>query len=158
MVATLEDLVIDVPAIDRALLAGTLAPYVRLSETGALVPLAPGWATLSTERAVVVCLLAFRAAAALGLRADGAAAPAEITRATGLPGGSVRPALVRLLRARRIVRIPHAGRFPLYFVPLAALSVLRTWLGAPDSTVLDAIDLSAQDTPYGDHPAERQRV
>ncbi len=115
----LDELVIDTQELDRELAARLLAPYLRLDRrTGDVVPL-PSWDELPTEGRVLLYLLARRAMRALGLPVAGAAAtPVEIERATGIPGGSVRPALRRLLKARAVAKSDGAG----YIVPNYAMA------------------------------------
>lgn len=110
----LQDLLIDVSDFDREVVAAALYPFLRIDRsTGDLIPLSP-WERAPNDARVLLYLLARRALGALALApAGGGAAPAEIQRATGIPGGSVRPALQRLLRARVIVKQAEIG----YIVP-----------------------------------------
>src|SRR5688572_5722380 len=101
----LQDLLIDTDEFDREVVAAALYPYLRIDRaTGELIPLPP-WERAPNDARVLLYLLAQRARSALALGPAGrGAAPAAIQRATGIPGGSVRPALQRLLRARVIVK------------------------------------------------------
>jgi DNA-binding GntR family transcriptional regulator len=58
------------------------------------------------------------------------ASPLEIERATGIPGGSVRPALKRLLKARLVERDVAMGYIVPNYAMLRARAYVRQW--APD--------------------------
>jgi hypothetical protein len=62
--------------------------------------------------------------------ADEAASPLEIERATGIPGGSVRPALKRLLKARLVERGIGGGYVVPTYATVRARAYVRQW--APD--------------------------
>src|SRR5215213_4099765 len=107
--ATLEELVVDAREIDRELVATFLRPYLRIdSSSSGIIPM-PAWAEVPNEARVVLYLVARKAMRALGLLEEEAGSPLEIERATGIPGGSVRPALKRLLKARLVTREVGAG-------------------------------------------------
>lgn len=131
MATSLEDLVVDGRQVDRDLVASLLAPYLRIDgATCAILPQV-GWSVAPNEARVLLYLVARKAMCALDLPlAAEPASPLEIERATGIPGGSVRPALKRLLKARLIVRDLALG----YLVPnqamLRARAYIRQW--APD--------------------------
>src|SRR5689334_8745126 len=99
----LEELVVDAREIDRDLVASFLWPYLRIDgPTCGILPQA-GWTEVPNEARVLLYLVARKAMIALGLPLPGeAASPMEIERATGIPGGSVRPALKRLLKGRLV--------------------------------------------------------
>ncbi len=124
----LEDLVVDSRELDRELVATVLAPYLRIDRrSGEVIPLGL-WEETPTESRVLLYLLARRAMQALALPGgDAAATPVEIERATGIPGGSVRPALRRLLKSRAVARGDGAS----YIVPNYAMArvhqQLRPW-------------------------------
>lgn len=131
MVATLEDLVVDARQIDRELVATMLAPYLRIDGASCGILPQEGWAVAPNEARVLLYLVARKAMRALDLPLEAeAASPLEIERATGIPGGSVRPAVKRLLKARLIARDVVSG----YLVPnqamLRARAYIRQW--APD--------------------------
>ena len=121
----LEALLVDAGDLDRELVVTVLGPYLRIERTtGDVIPLAP-WDTVSTEQRVLLYLLARRAMLALGLPVPAAAAaPAEIERATGIAGGSVRPALKRLLKAHLVAKQGRIG----YIVPNYAMSRVREYI------------------------------
>jgi hypothetical protein len=128
--AVLEELVVDSRELDRELVATFLLPYLRIDRaTAGIIPMA-GWAEVPNEARVLLFLVARKAMRALGFRDLDGASPLEIERATGIPGGSVRPALKRLLKARLVERDIAAG----YIVPnhaiLRARGYVRQW--APD--------------------------
>lgn len=121
----LEDLVVDARELDRELIGTLLRPYLRIDRaSGEVIPL-PAWDDAPTEVRVLLYLLARRAMRALDLPIGrDAAAPVEIERATGIPGGSVRPALKRLLKARAVAKQDGIG----YIVPNYAMSRVREYL------------------------------
>lgn len=114
----LEDLLVDSRELNRELTATILLPYLRIDRaTGAVVP-QPGWAAVSNDARILLYLVARKAMRALGLRLpQEAATPVEIERATGIPGGSVRPALRRLLKSRLVERDIEGS----YLVPTYAM-------------------------------------
>lgn len=127
----LEDLVVDARELDRELVASFLWPYLRIDgPTRGIIPQA-GWADVPNEARVLLYLVARKAMRALALPlAEEAASPLEIERATGIPGGSVRPALKRLLKGRLIEReLAHGYVVPNYAM-LRARAYVRQW--APD--------------------------
>ncbi len=121
----LEDLVVDARELDRELVGALLAPYLRIDRaTCEVVPLPP-WDEAPNEVRVLLYLLARRAMRALDLPLSrDAATPVEIERATGIPGGSVRPALKRLLKARVVAKQATIG----YIVPNYAMSRVREYI------------------------------
>ena len=121
----LEDLVVDGREMDRELVGTILGPYLRIDgATCEVIPLAP-WDNAPNEVRVVLYLLARRAMRALELPLErDAATPIEIERATGIPGGSVRPALKRLLKARIVAKQAGLG----YIVPNYAMSRVREYV------------------------------
>lgn len=121
----LEELVVDARDIDRELVGSLLRPYLRIErQTCEVVPLAP-WDAAPNEVRVLLYLLARRAMCALDLPVPrNGASPVEIERATGIPGGSVRPALKRLLKARVVAKQAGIG----YIVPNYAMSRVREYI------------------------------
>ena len=121
----LEDLVVDAREMDRELVGTILRPYLRIDgATCEVIPLPP-WDNAPNEVRVVLYLLARRAMRALALPLErDAATPVEIERATGIPGGSVRPALKRLLKARIVAKQAGLG----YIVPNYAMSRVREYV------------------------------
>lgn len=129
--SALEDLVVDARAIDRELVATFLKPYLRIDGlTAAIIPM-PAWVEVPNEARVLLYLVARKAMRALELPlASEGATPQEIERATGIPGGSVRPALKRLLKARLVERELGAGYIVPNYAVLRARLYVRQW--APD--------------------------
>lgn len=123
----LEELLVDSRELDREMVGGVLLPYLRIDRaTCEILPL-PAWDDAPNEVRVLLYLLARRAMRALELEALGArdaASPVEIERATGIPGGSVRPALKRLLQARIVAKKDGVG----YIVPNYSLSRVREYV------------------------------
>lgn len=120
--AKLEDLLVDTRELDRGLAAALLAPYLRIDRTSCTIIPQDGWLQLSNDGRILLYLVARRAMRALGLPlAEEAATPVEIARATGIPGGSVRPALKRLLKSRLVESDLARG----YIVPNYALPRVR---------------------------------
>lgn len=121
----LEELVVDARELDRELVGTLLYPYLRIDATTCDVIPLPTWETASTEARVLLYLLARRAMRALDLPVrHEAASPVQIERATGIPGGSVRPALKRLLKARAVAKDGTIG----YIVPNYAMSRVREYI------------------------------
>lgn len=121
----LEDLLVDASDLDRELVATTLAPVVRLDRaTGDIVLLLP-WYRLPADARVLLYLLARRAAAALELPGSHGRpiAPAGLVRATGIPAGTVRPALKKLLGVG-LVRKEGLG----YLVPISGIVRAREYV------------------------------
>jgi hypothetical protein len=129
--AALEELVVDARDVDRELVADVLKPYLRIDRaTCAILPQA-GWGEVPNEARVLLYLVARKAMRALNLPiSDEAASPLDIERATGIPGGSVRPALKRLLKARLVERQIGAGYIVPNYATLRARTYVRQW--APD--------------------------
>ena len=127
----LEELVVDAREIDRELVATFLKPYLRIDgQTCTILPQA-GWAEGPNEARVLLYLVARKAMRALDLPIPHeAATPQEIERATGIPGGSVRPALRRLLKGRLVERDLEHGYIVPNYAMLRAHSYVRQW--APD--------------------------
>jgi hypothetical protein len=123
----LEELLVDTRELDRELVGSVLFPYLRIDRaTCEIVPL-PAWDDAPNEVRVLLYLLARRAMRALELELPGArdaASPVEIERATGIPGGSVRPALKRLLKARIVAKQNGIG----YIVPNYSMGRVREFV------------------------------
>jgi hypothetical protein len=129
--AALEDLVVDAREIDRELVATFLKPYLRIDGASCGIIPMPAWSEVPNEARVLLYLVARKAMRALDLPLpEEAATPLEIERATGIPGGSVRPALKRLLKSRLVERSIGVG----YVVPNYAMVRARAyvWQWAPD--------------------------
>lgn len=127
----LEELVVDAREIDRELVATFLQPYLRIDgPTCGIIPM-PAWGEVPNEARVLLYLVARKAMHALDLpiAAEGAS-PQEIERATGIPGGSVRPALKRLLKGRLVERELGGGYIVPNYAMLRARAYVRQW--APD--------------------------
>ena len=129
--ASLEELVVDAREIDRELVATFLKPYLRIDgPTCGILPQA-GWTEVPNEARVLLYLVARKAMRELDLPLpEEAATPLEIERATGIPGGSVRPALKRLLKARLVERDLATGYLVPNYAMLRARDYVRQW--APD--------------------------
>src|SRR5438270_764316 len=109
----LAALVVDEEQLAREELARALAPYIRFGRGGGLLP-EDRFDSLPAALRVECTLLAFRAASLLGLRNVDGATPQEVARATGIPGGTVRPALRRLLDDRVVVQQGRTYRLAPY--------------------------------------------
>lgn len=129
--AALEELVVDVREVDRDLVATFLKPYLRIDgRSCAIVPM-PAWAEVPNEARVLLYLVARKAMSALALPVGvEAASPLDVERATGIPGGSVRPALKKLLKARLVEREVGVGYVVPNYAMLRARAYVRQW--APD--------------------------
>ena len=128
----LEELVVDAREVDRELVASFLKPYLRIDREACAILPQPAWTEVPNEARVLLYLVARKAMRALDLPiADEAATPLEIERATGIPGGSVRPALKRLLKARLVERQLDVGYIVPNYATLRARLYVRQW--APDA-------------------------
>ena len=121
---TLDELVVSGSEIDRELIASVLKPFVRLNGDGKSVLLLPGWDRLKNDHKVLVFLVARKAMLALEWEVDDAVSPKEVSRETGLPGGSVRPGLARLVDSRLAAQA-DGGR---YLVPNWAMNQVKAIL------------------------------
>ena len=127
----LEELVVDAREIDRELVATFLKPYLRIDRSSCGIIPQAGWEAVPNEARVLLYLVARKAMRALDLPlAQEAASPLEIERATGIPGGSVRPALKRLLKGRLVQRDLGVGYIVPNYAVARARNYVRQW--APD--------------------------
>ena len=127
----LEELVVDAREIDRELVADFLKPYLRIDGPSCGILPQPAWAEVPNEARVLLYLVARKAMRALDLPLPvEAATPHDIEHATGIPGGSVRPALKRLLKARLVEREIGMGYIVPNYAMLRARAYVRQW--APD--------------------------
>lgn len=108
MADPLQALLVDETEIAREELASGLSPFVRLTSSGALV-LEPSFEALGARQKVLCALLALKALHLLELREKPTAGPAEISSASGIPSGTVKPRL-RELASDRLV-IADGGRY-----------------------------------------------
>jgi hypothetical protein len=108
-VTQLQDLVIDEREFDQSELAEGLMGFVRLGNNGELRP-GDGWDGLSERAKIIAVLLALKASAALQLRADDAGTALDISHASGVAYGTVRPTLRSLLQ-EHLVQQPARGRY-----------------------------------------------
>ena len=106
-------------------LAEVLASRVRLTPGGGFV-LEPGFDRLGADRKVCCALLAVKAAAMLELRRHGSARPRELERLTGMPGGTIRPALAHLLKSRIVTATGSDYEVPGHAVRRAAAYIGET--------------------------------
>src|SRR5687768_7736291 len=99
----LADLVVDEQQLAREEIAGALSPYVRFGRGGDIL-LQPAFDDLPATSRVVCTLLALRAACLLELRKSDGVTPQQLTDSAGIPGGTARPVLRRLLRDHTVVQ------------------------------------------------------
>ncbi len=114
----LDELVVSGAELDRDLVATVLKPFVRLDGDRNRVLLLPAWEDLKNDHKILVFLVARKAMVALEWSGDDAVSPRDVTRETGLPGGSVRPGLQRLVNSRLAVQGEGGG----YLVPNWAMN------------------------------------
>jgi hypothetical protein len=108
-VADLKDLLVDEQEFDQAEMAEGLMKYVRIGSAGQLRP-GESWGELSERSKVLAVVLAFKAAATLGLRTNETASAAEIVQASGTAAGTVYPALRELVDLHFLVQ-PARGMY-----------------------------------------------
>lgn len=120
----LDDLVVSGSDMDRELVGQILAPYLRLDKDTCNIRVTQKWDILGNEEKIILYLVARKAMAALNfpIGNEGAAA-VEVIKQTGLPSGSVYPALRNLLQ-QRIIDQPGKRRG--YLVPNHALERVKT--------------------------------
>ena len=121
---TLEELIVSGGELDRELIASVLSGFVRLDGDSHTVRFLPAWDQLKNDDKVLVYLLARKGTFGLGWSEDEAISPGEVVHDTGLPGGSVRPGLGRLV-AKRLVVTTEGRR---YQVPNWAVNQIKTLL------------------------------
>ena len=121
---TLEELVISGGELDRELIASVLSGFVRLDGDSHSVRFLSAWDQLKNDDKVLVYLVARKGMFGLDWSEDEAVSPGEVVRDTGLPGGSVRPCLGRLV-AKRLVVAAEGRR---YQVPNWAVNQIRALL------------------------------
>lgn len=110
MPANLKDLVVDEEEIDQELLTEILTPHVRITKQAGRPVFTPQFSSLSSTGKILVYLLARRAAVKLGLTKEPPqATPKEISDATGVKYGTVKPAVVGL--ARQGLLSTQAGKY-----------------------------------------------
>ncbi|MXX99778.1 MAG: hypothetical protein F4Y67_03020 [Chloroflexi bacterium] len=127
---TLKSLYEEPAALDEKLLVGVLGPLIRLTpnpidESEAIRPL-PAFDELNRRQKVLTVLITQRARVSLGdIDAESlGVSPVQIEEWTGIPGGSLRPLLRRML-TDRIISQPDRGRYqvPLYAIERAAQEI-----------------------------------
>lgn len=119
----LKELLVDEGEVNREVLATTLKRFVRIGKQGAIILTVEG-AGLNSERRIIAILLARKAMVELGLISDSEGlTPSGLESATGIQGGTLRPALKRL-RGRRLVAQAKGA----YFVPNYALEEACSFL------------------------------
>lgn len=120
----LEDLVVNGSEVDRELVGQILAPYLRLDKDTCNIRVTEKWEGLGNEEKIVLYLVAKKAMVALKFPVKSEEAPpAEVIKQTGLPSGSVYPALRSLLQ-QRIIDQP--GKRSGYLVPNHALEKVKS--------------------------------
>lgn len=125
----LETLVVSGKELNRDLVAKVLAPFLKIDgDTCSIIP-SERWVKLNNESKIMLFLLARKAMKALDLAIENeGATPTEIETELGIKGGSVRPAVRKLLDQRIIARTSE-GR---YFMPNYSIEKTRvlanTWI------------------------------
>jgi len=107
----LASLIVDEDSIAREELAAGLKPYVQLSKKGGLWLQTP-FDELDSATKVLCLLLAIKAQAMLDLRESDQASPAELIEISGMPGGTVRPKLSKLVEKRFLAKADREYRVP----------------------------------------------
>jgi transposase-like protein len=106
----LSALIVDGEEIDKGLIVSALSGLAGLSKNGEVVQLA-GFSSLSARQKVLAYLLAYKAAAILGLRPSHHAGSAELARSIGLPEGTVYPTVSQLRADRSISQASDSKSF-----------------------------------------------
>lgn len=122
----LRRLVVTPDVIAEDEIADALERYVRLTPEGDVV-FHEAFGQLKAREQVLCLLLALRAAEMLGLRGSCSLTPQEVSKASGMAGGTVRPKLSALVKARLVSK--DEGK---YCIPIHAVAVAtRTLLSNP---------------------------
>ena len=106
----LEALLLDADEVDRARLASALAGVLGLDTKTGRVVLKPGFAHLDVRRKILAFLLGQKVAVLLGKADNEQVAPKDLIGSTGMPSGSVHPAL-KDLREKRVVSVTNSGAY-----------------------------------------------
>jgi hypothetical protein len=125
--AKLEDLLVSGQDIDQDLVAGILAPILRIDKDSCTIRPLGQWRSISNEARILSYLLARKAMIALALPLEREQAPpSEIISVTGIPSGSVYPTLKGLYE-RRPQLVDKNGQSR-YFVPGWAVDVVCQYI------------------------------
>lgn len=120
----LEDLVVSGADMDRELVGQILAPYLRLDKDTCSIRVTQKWDALGNEEKIILYLVARKAMSALNFTIESEESPpAEVIKQTGLPPGSVYPALRNLLQQRLI---DQPGKRRGYLVPNHVLEKVKS--------------------------------
>ena len=111
--ADLEILLVDQNKVDTARLSEAIRGSVGIDSTSGEVVLADGFGMLSAKNKLLVVLLGRLASTLLGRRQDDRASVADLTALTGMPAGTVGPAIRKLKTDRLVDQDPDKR----YFVP-----------------------------------------
>ena len=117
----LDELFIDKGDFDRAILAETLIKYVGLTKEGEMIFKSPFRGELDNKKRVLVVL---------ELKNDNAKSklgPKEISEISGIPHGSVKPAVTELYSKNLIKKDGNE-----YFVPTYAMNEVRELIKSAD--------------------------
>jgi hypothetical protein len=107
----LKALVIDTDSIVRKEVATALAPVVQFDGDGGIWLLG-AFNGLGAEDKVVTLLLAVKAQQLLGLRENDGVTPQELSELGQMSGGTIRPKLGKLLKAREIAKSENRYHLP----------------------------------------------
>jgi len=122
----LEDLLVNGAELDKKLLAGVLAPFIRIDKEAAQPRFTPQWRRLDAKGKVGVYLLARKAMAALELlpKEEESASYTQIFNETGVKEGTIAATLARL-REQKLVEQDMGKK---YFIPNFAVEFWRASL------------------------------
>jgi hypothetical protein len=121
----LKKLIVDVKALDRQRLVELLDGIVIISTEGELSVL-PKFSNLSTKNKVLALVLGRRASHALNFSEKDSMTPKELEEASGLPGGTLRPLLMKMASASDRILVNKGGSYhiPNYAIPSISLEEL----------------------------------
>jgi hypothetical protein len=124
-----EELLVSSQELDQQLVTTVLKPLLRIDKETCQIRPQQAWRGVSNRVRVLAYLLARKAMTALGLSLEReAAAPSEVSAATGIPTGSVNPTLKALYEGRpQLVDKDASSR---YFVPSWAVDVVCEQIGS----------------------------
>jgi len=123
----LEELVVSGKELDRKLVSDILGPYLRLDRDSCTIRPLPEWEKLKARSKVLLYLVSRKAMVALGfdMKVEGATA-GDVVDGTGMPKGTVNPALRELLDNHFIDQEKKDGR---YYIPNPLIERVKSILG-----------------------------
>lgn len=114
----LRELLLDAAEVDRTAIAGALKGRIGIDSKSGRLVLSPGFNSLDSRRKVLAVLLARKAAHLLKLADQETIGHRHIVEVSGLPSGTVAPALKSLREARLVAQDDAKA----YYVPASQIN------------------------------------